>query len=186
MPKEWLCPDLGLVSAAVEDDAENSQSSVEQGDKLFSPEVAPVGKKKRVEKKKYGPIEVERRSTRGNNDGRSVLEKAQEIKRKWYEGDGKGTKPTPTSISSSDLSNVANAIGISNKDGSPVRDTHVAHFESEELCRGICFSESCSSCCALDSGNIEKNLCSGEQGLATQSVSNDMPLEREWLTLCQK
>ena len=65
LPKEWLCPDLGLVSAAVEDGAENSQSSVEQGDKLFSPEVAPVGKKKKVEKKKCGPIEVERRSTRG-------------------------------------------------------------------------------------------------------------------------
>ena len=130
----------------MEEDAKNSQSSVEQGDKLFSREVAPVGKKKRVEKKKYGPIEVERRSTRGNNDGRSVLEKAQEIKRKWYEGDAKGTKPTHTSISSSDLSNVANAIGIYNKDGSPVRETHVTQIELEEKSRGICFSDSCNFC----------------------------------------
>ena len=104
-----------------------------------------------------------------------MLEKAQDIKRKWNEGDGKGTKSAPTLITSSGLANIANAIGVSNKDGSPVRDTHVAHFESEELCRGICFYESCSSCCALDSGNIENNLCSGEQGPATQSVSNDMP-----------
>ena len=31
LPKEWLCPDLGLVSAAVEEDAENSQALWNRG-----------------------------------------------------------------------------------------------------------------------------------------------------------
>jgi hypothetical protein len=78
-------------------------------------------KKKAPEKNNWGPIEVERIRKRGSNDGRTILEKAQDIKRKWCEGEDKGIKPKTLSVSCSELIHTANVVGISRKDGSPVR-----------------------------------------------------------------
>ena len=69
LPSEWLCPDLGLVSIVPEDVGDNSQSSVMQWDNNDIPCVAPKEKKLRVEKKKWGLVEIEKRNTRGTMMG---------------------------------------------------------------------------------------------------------------------
>ena len=59
------------------------------------------------------------------------MEKAQEAKRKWCEGDDKGNKTKTQSILvlASDLAFNASVIGIASKDGSPVSDTIVDVLE---------------------------------------------------------
>lgn len=57
---------------------------------------------------------MERRSTRGSNDGRSALEKAHDIKRKWVEGDDKECRmdrPAAPSLENNwDGSELANSV----------------------------------------------------------------------------
>jgi len=98
LPTEWQFPDFNLITPFAVDGTEESHpsSEVTTSDQLGPEERGPTTKEiknlqkasneKPAEKKKWGPIEAERKSKRGTNDGRSVLEKAQDAKRWWSEG----------------------------------------------------------------------------------------------------
>lgn len=61
------------------------------------------------------------------------MEKAHDAKRKWREGEEKGKPSKPLPISNSELLNNANAVGITSKDGSPVKDSLVSKIQASEL-----------------------------------------------------
>ena len=77
---------------------------------------------------KWGPVMPLRRSSRRVDDGKKVMECAQEFKRKWYLEDNAGISKKPTKphpVSKNLLLSVAKDIGIDIEDGHPVLDKMV-------------------------------------------------------------
>lgn len=91
----------------------NTQSSVEDVDKLC--EIEDQAKAKRSKQKQWGPILPLRRSSKNLDTGKTMLEKAQEAKRKWNLENKAGN----TKISKTLLVNVANEIDVEILDGNP-------------------------------------------------------------------
>jgi hypothetical protein len=76
---------------------------------------------------------LERRSQRHADDSGTILEKAQEAKRKWNEEDPKDkTKQQPMHINSVDLVSTSSAIGLTSKDRNPVEDKVIRKIVIEE------------------------------------------------------
>jgi hypothetical protein len=93
---------------------------------------------------KWGPVIVERRSKRYVEDGRTILEKAQEVKRKWLDvAAGGKTKQKPIHVNFNDLSSSASVIGIVDKDGYPVSDRVIREIEELESRRSKTYSDGC-------------------------------------------
>ena len=93
-----------------EDVVEMTTIQMEQMDK-------PMRKKKQV----WGLIPAQRKSKRFNDDGRSMLEKAQDYKRKHNLDSMQGNNSKPFSkTNSSTLANIASEIGIISRDGNPL------------------------------------------------------------------
>lgn len=80
---------------------------------------------------------VERKSKRQVEDGRSILEKAHDTKRKWNEAIPAGkNKHKPSHISFCDLSTTASVMGLVGKDGNPISNDLVRKIaDIEGLCR---------------------------------------------------
>ena len=187
LPTEWQFPDFNLITPFAVDGTEESHpsSEVTTSDQLGPEERGPTTKEiknlqkasneKPAEKKKWGPIEAERKSKRGTNDGRSVLEKAQDAKRRWSEGITKGKPSKPPPISKPEILCNAKAIGISGKDGSPVNDSCISDILAIESNRGICFSDSCNTCCTVDNVIVDPSESGEIQGADPESSKDTHP-----------
>ena len=84
--------------------------------------------KKLNKKQQWGPMIPLRRSSRRVDDGKKVMECAQEFKRKWYLEDNAGISkkpPKPHPVSKNLLLSVAKDIGIDVEDGHPILDKMV-------------------------------------------------------------
>lgn len=98
-----------IKSVAV--NAQSSQPAAEDFDKVKQVDVCQKGK--RVGKKKqWGPILPLRRSSRHVDGGRSMLDKAQDVKRKWNLEDNQGNKITSNNVSTDLLLSIAKDIGV--------------------------------------------------------------------------
>jgi hypothetical protein len=170
LPEEWVYPTASLD--AMEDNSRNQddhtrghneKSTADRMDNTLQEQAETNSKKQeqaktggKAIKKKWGPIIVERRSNRYVEDGKTVLEKAQEVKRKWDEEDIIGKiKQKPLHISFDDLNNVVVVIGIVDKDGNPISSKVVREIEALEEEKHINHIDAFSQgCCSL----FEKNL----------------------------
>jgi hypothetical protein len=100
-----------------------------------------VNEAKTRKKQAWGPIVAQGRSQRHLRDGRTILEKAQEARRKWNEEVNKGkTSSSGMHISSCDLKIVVDAIGIVNLDGNPISANLTRRLENDEEERNSKFS----------------------------------------------
>jgi hypothetical protein len=102
-------------------------------DKEEGPKAEAQEKIQKEKKKSWGPVVLERRSQRHADDSGTILEKAQEAKRKWNEEDPKDkTKQQPMHINSVDLVSTSSAIGLTSKDRNPVEDKVIRKIVIEE------------------------------------------------------
>jgi hypothetical protein len=134
LPEEWVYNESGVTSLedsnftaddqAKKNDPLASDAQSEKYDLLADTADPKTEEDRQVNKKKeWGPIVVQRRSKRDLGGEKTILEKAQDIKRKWNEVPLKGmTKQTPLHITSDDLSRMAFVTGLVNRDGNPVDD----------------------------------------------------------------
>lgn len=104
---------LKLSAMESEEGCINTQPSLEDVDKLC--EIEDQAKAKRSKQKQWGPILPLRRSSKNLDTGKTMLEKAQEAKRKWNLENKAGN----TKISKTLLVNVANEIDVEILDGNP-------------------------------------------------------------------
>lgn len=75
-------------------------------------------KQKEGKEKVWGPVIATRKSKRGMDDGRTMLEKAQDIKRKYTLEDNEGNKKPPRPLTNkASLSIIASQIGLVSQDG---------------------------------------------------------------------
>lgn len=89
-----------------------------------SAEIAEKAQFLKKGKKVWGPDIPTRRSKRGTDDGRTMLEKAQDLKRKHALEVKGGMKQTSKPISIKDsLITIAAEFGIISKDGNPFYDS---------------------------------------------------------------
>jgi hypothetical protein len=131
-------------------------------------------KKRETGGKKWGPV-VERRSKRHVEDGRTVLEKAQDAKRKWNEKTNAGiTKSEPNLVTCDDLHSSALFFGIVNKDGNPVNSRVIKEIEYTEIDRNRIYSNNCSH--ELCNKQKEGNDCE-KQGAATDNTGDAVEFE---------
>jgi hypothetical protein len=130
LPEEWVYSETSVLTGrSLSQDREGLLEEL-KGEKDMDKEKDPkVGAKKKDQKEKkenWGPVVVERRCQRYADDNRTILEKAQEAKRKWNEEDPKGkTKQKPLHINSADLIYTVVIIGLTSKDGNPIGDETV-------------------------------------------------------------
>jgi hypothetical protein len=138
-------------------------------DKEKDPKVGAKEKDQKERKETWGPVVVERRSQRYADDNRTILEKAQEAKRKWNEEDPKGkTKQKPLHINSADLISTAAVIGLTSKDGNPVGDETVRKIvvveeQKYETAIKNCNADSCNP--PVDTEDVAES--NREQGFAS-------------------
>jgi hypothetical protein len=126
--------------------------------------------------KKWGPVVVERRSKRHVEDGKTVLEKAQDTKRKWNEGARTGiTKPKHNLVTYDDLRSSALFFGIVHKDGNPVNNRVIKEIEKSEIDRNRVYSDSCSH--ELCIGEKEDGFC-GTQESEPDNTGDAVDFER--------
>lgn len=122
LPSEWVYDCTGTESdaekiGAHEESRDGVSIGIEAGEnstdeKLPGPDQGKEKKKAKAKKVVWGPIIPERRSKRNPQDGVTVLERAQVLKRKSNLEEPKGKKPMNISLSSADLDNVASKIGL--------------------------------------------------------------------------
>jgi hypothetical protein len=126
-------------------DQDNSCSRQREGVLLAQENYHKEGqepKEKRLREKQWGPIVVKERHKRHVEDNKTVMEKAQDAKRKWNEAKGI-TKQKPSHVTSADLSNTASIIGIVGKDGYHVDSKLIKHLESLEEEKSKAHEERC-------------------------------------------
>jgi hypothetical protein len=75
--------------------------------------------KKRPMKQQWGPVIPIRRSSRNLDTGKTMLDKAQEAKRKWNLEDKTSNLPKSSSLSKPILLSIAKDIGLELGDGNP-------------------------------------------------------------------
>lgn len=107
---------LANHSLVVSDKEESNITMLSQGDVEQVQDQVEQKKGKEKKKNQWGPTISLRRSARLGDDGRLMMEKAQEAKRKWNLEDKTGKNPR---ISKTLLSAVAKEIGLDNLDGNP-------------------------------------------------------------------
>jgi hypothetical protein len=134
-----------------------------------------AGKEGKTNKKQaWGPVMPQRKSQRTMGDSRTIMEKAQEAKRKWEGEVTKGKQNTSRlHITSHDLKTTADVIGIVSLDGNPVSTALTRSLQEAEEKIESSFSSSCSShlCSAApeNSSSQESNI---GQGLVSVDVED--------------
>jgi hypothetical protein len=160
LPEEWIFSvadqyEQGETSYnQIEDskpkNTESNPKQISQDKQTYREEVFPeYGGREKTKKQQWGPVVVKEKSRRQAEDGRTIMEKAQDIKRKWNEAETTGKiKQKHLHVSASDLSNLASAIDVVSKDGHPVSSMLINEIESVESRKSKKHEESCdkSSC----------------------------------------
>jgi hypothetical protein len=116
---------------------------------------------KKQEKKKWSPVLVEKRPSRVQKDGRTILEKAQDRKKQINLEETKGINRNhnPFSLlSSSEISDIADVVGVNLGVESMAKDKIVSDILSIRTDREVVFKQSCDSC------NVEKGNSDPSQG----------------------
>jgi hypothetical protein len=119
----------------------------------------------RGKRNKWGPVQVERRSTRFKNDGRTSLEKAQENKKKMdleeLYNKGKNKKPSKN-LNSKHLINVASVIGVDLGDGKGTIEENLdvcVQFDEDKLKHSLNPTNGGVGCKVKEDGNISVKEC---------------------------
>jgi hypothetical protein len=111
--------------------------------------------------KVWGPVIPQRRSQRNLGDDKTMLEKAQDLKRKHDLEDNKGIKQ----ISSSSLLSVATEIGLSFEEGNPQTISMLDNMIALEVSRNNTVIDKCQhDGCSNSSSSVEVLFKGGGQG----------------------
>jgi hypothetical protein len=143
LPEEWVYSEQSMFSGV--DSSQEQESLVNVGDKeerradgTDANTVREEVNDKQKRNGRWGPVVVERRSQRLGKDPRTMMEKAQEAKRKWNEEAPTGkNKHLPVHIIADEFKNVATAIGTIEKDGNPVSDRIAKDLAEKEKNKNI-------------------------------------------------
>jgi hypothetical protein len=177
LPEEWTYSEVTTTKVDTSDqescvrlkEGENSIVSSNENDKQTE-------NKQDGKNMKWGPVVVERRSKRQGGDNMTIIEKAQETKRKW--NDDKTSDMTalkPLHVTLDDLRRIAKVTGIVTKDGNPINDTLVSNLVEKESERHKVYQDGCSSCNSIDVMRRQEKK-SGSKDL---SLSTMMLLEKK-------
>jgi hypothetical protein len=151
LPEEWIYSTE--VSKETGEAPQAQKSSVEVGE-LLEEDKSRANRKNRTRKEKeWGPVVVQRRSKRLAGDSKTVIEKAQEVKRKWNEDPSTGmTTSKSYQINFDDLKLSAVVVGIVGKDGNPIKDAIINDMVAVEEKRALSYMSKCDheSCRAVD------------------------------------
>jgi hypothetical protein len=123
-------------------------------------------KRKVGKKQQWGPVLPLRRSSRNLDDGNTMMDKAQEMKRKWDLGNNEGNKKSYKPISSDHLLSVAKDIGVVIQDGNAGVVSAMLELDSNRSkdCDLHCKHPEC--CPSSDTGlDIEESLDKVDQSV---------------------
>jgi hypothetical protein len=168
LPEEWI---YSTEDPKATSEAPQAQKSSVEVEEFLEEDKSRANKKNRTRKEKeWGPIVVERRSKILVGDSKTVIEKAQEVKRKWNEEPSAGmTISKANQINFDDLKLSAVVVGIAGKDGNPVKDAIINDLVAVEEKRALSYmsKRNHESCRAVD-----ENPKSCEQGSAIEDPVN--------------
>jgi hypothetical protein len=168
LPEEWI---YSTEDSKETSEAPQAQKGLVEVEEFLKEDKSRANKKNRTRKEKeWGPIVVERRSKRLAGDSKTVLEKAQEVKRKWNEEPSTGmTNIKANQIKFDDLKLSAAMVGIAGKDRNPVKDATIKDLVAVEERRALSYMFKCNheSCRVVD-----ENPKSCEQGSANDDPVN--------------
>jgi hypothetical protein len=163
LPDEWVYSTASSIEKEGTTDTQDSNFRGEENSEEVR-EVVNISRggtktQSQAEKKQWGPIVVERRSKRLAEDGRTIAEKAQEIKRKWNETSATG-KPTQKSscINANDLRYTASVIGLVGRDGNPVSSDLIEKIANLEAQSSKSLKEKCDHMnCVLVGNRVQED-----------------------------
>lgn len=153
--------DKSHEAVIVEPSMNSTQPTSEEVDKLKG--VEKLNDKGGMKKAKvWGPVKPQRRSQRNIRDDKTMLEKAQDLKRKYDLEDNKGNKH----ISCSSLLSVATEIGLVVEESNPQSRNLLASILALEKSRNEAGTSSChNTSCSDSTGNLaSEDRVSGQGG----------------------
>jgi hypothetical protein len=130
--------------------------------------------------KKWGPVLVEKRFGRQQKDGRTMMEKSQERKRRVYLDGGKGNPKTynPFSVLSNvEIAKVVSTVNVEiGRDVAEIMNS-VAEIREVDASRDVNFRDSCKSCKEVNIGNDSGiGHCEGAEGF--ENVDSSTPTSK--------
>lgn len=132
-----------------------SQPTSEDLEKMGQQDKPQKGKKI-SKKQQWGPVMPLRRSARNVDDGRVMLDKAQDFKRKWNLEDNAGKKKkTNVDITAHRLTDIAKEVGITLEDGNPDLVNQLINIDKDR-CMTSKLECKHSSCCSSSTGVVRQ------------------------------
>jgi hypothetical protein len=164
-----LSEDLYVIPEVILDSEVEAEKKLEVGK-------MKMGAKKK--KEKWGPTLVEKRSSKGQHDGKTILDKAQERQKRTNLEGGAGISKTSNSfsvLSSSIISELANVVGISLGGDSKGIDFSSREMQEAGVIQTKLFEESCRTCQLGSSMDDVAALDETFKGLAEVNVEGVDP-----------
>lgn len=127
--------------------------------------------KRAVKKQQWGPVIPLRRSSRNIDDGRTMMEKAQEAKRKWNMEENASNKKLSIVTSAARLLSVAKDIGVVVQDGNPDLVNQMLEVDNKRSKDSMLQCKHIPCCGASDLGTgAEDNMENSIQVISLNSV----------------
>lgn len=144
-----------------------------------------IGEEGRTKRKtnKWGPIQAEKRSTRLREDGKTALEKAQNLKRKVNLEDNQGKKTYASAVlSKSEFFHIAEVVGVTvEKNNKDISGDVLAEIQELDKDRTSSFSLACKNpTCSKDNKEVD---LAPEDGM---DVQDEAPVTPKQKAICNK